>query len=151
VVDVEVDATVDVDELESMVVVELESVEVVEDEEPFEDPLFVESTANLHRRTSSTAGWPFLSVMGVKVITQVSVIGPTGVMVLCTVVTVVASARLLIGTACTAPKKLERQENRKRQARNNGRFMVNIASCYEEGLKTTKSPVPAVSRRGVER
>lgn len=142
VVDVEVDATVDVDELES--------VEVVEDEEPFEEPLFVESTVNLHRRTSSTAGWPFLSVMGVKVTTHVSVIGPTGVMVLCTVVTVVASARLSIGTAWTILKKLERQESRKRQARNNGRFMVNIASCYEEGLKTTKSPVPAVSRRGME-
>jgi len=133
VVDMELDAVADADKLKSVEV-------FIEDEEPLDDPLFVESTANLHRRTSSTAGLPSLSVIGVKVMTQVSVIGPTGVMVLCIVVTVVESARLLIGTACTAPKKLERQESRTREARNNGRVMVNIASCCEEGLKDNEEP-----------
>lgn len=59
------------------------AVEVVEDDEldeplPPEEPLFVESTVSLHFLTSCTAGWPLLSVIGVRVMIQVSVIGPIG-------------------------------------------------------------------------
>lgn len=69
-------------------------------------------------------------------------------MVLCTVVNVVASeARTRIGAAWT---KLNRRQNKKKTGREL-RNIVNIASCYEKGLKNNVEPVPAVSRRCVER
>lgn len=57
----------------------------------------------VHDLTSSTAGWPLLSVIGLSVITHVSVIVPTGVVGWLTVVTVVADPAFCllnsIGTA----------------------------------------------------
>lgn len=118
---------------DNVVVVELDEVvddEVLEDsldeEVPLPAELLVVSTVSLQRRTSSTAGWPLLSVIGVNVITHVSVMGPTGVMVLCTVVTVVESdARTRIGAAYTKVKKQERSKSRAMVV---GRIIVSIST-----------------------
>jgi hypothetical protein len=60
------------------------------------------SYAREHFLTSSTAGCPFLSVIGVRVITHVSVKGPAIVWVVCTVWTVVAPFwRIRSGRALT--------------------------------------------------
>lgn len=138
--EVEVDEVDDNVEVEDHVVdvqdVVVDSDDDVSEEEvlPLDDPLLVESKVNLHFLTSSTAGLPFLSTIGVSVITHVSVIGPAGVMVLWTVVTVVEfAARARIGAAFTELNSTSRQENSKKKAIEYGRIMVNIASCYEEG------------------
>lgn len=101
--------------------VEPESAEL-EDDEPSLELSSAVSMLNLHVLTSWTAGSPLLSVIGVKVITQVSVIGPTEVIVLDTVVTVVESARAAIGKAWTA--LLKRPTSKKRQVKK--REIVNI-------------------------
>lgn len=59
--------------------------------EPVVVPLVDESTATVQVFTSWTAGCPLASVTGVKVIMQVCVRGPDGVMELVTVITVVGS------------------------------------------------------------
>lgn len=51
---------------------------VFADPPPPADPLFWDgSMVIVHDLTSSTAGWPCTSIIGVRVITQVSVITPT--------------------------------------------------------------------------
>jgi hypothetical protein len=62
---------------------------LAEEDEGEAAPLLTPSIATLHFVTSSTASWPFESLMGVKVISQVVIIWPAGVFavfVVCTVV-----------------------------------------------------------------
>jgi len=95
-VEVEVDAeSVVFDELVPVVVVPVVVVPVV--------VLFDELTEIVQLWTSWTAGLPLASVVGVKVITQVCVTGPTGVVELDTVITVVGAARLAVDVACRLP------------------------------------------------
>jgi hypothetical protein len=59
----------------------VEKLDVDAEAPPPADPLFVPAGVNLHRLTCSTASSPLSFLIGVKVITQVSVIGPEGVVV----------------------------------------------------------------------
>jgi len=80
--DTELVMVVDPESAAEVLADEPESTELEDDDEPLLlDPLLV-SRVNLHLLTSSTASLPLLSLIGVKVITQVSVIGPAEVMVL---------------------------------------------------------------------
>jgi len=99
---------------------------------PLLDPLFVlladplVSAESLQSLTSSNAGFPLESVIGVRVITQVCSMGPTGVVVVCTVwtVTVCPFWRTLSGSA----RVDERQEDRMRVAKRKELIMENILS-----------------------
>lgn len=72
--------------------------------------------------------------------TQVSVIGPAGVIVLCTVVTVVASeARRNIGAAFVEVRRVEMKQKNSKKAKVD-RIMLSIANYYEEGLKDSVEP-----------
>lgn len=71
---------------------------------------------------------PLLSVIGVRVTTQVSVIGPAEVIVLCTVVTVVESeARRNIGAAFVEVRRVEMKQKNSKKAKAD-RIILSIAN-----------------------
>lgn len=72
------------------------------------DDAVVVSNATVHVLTSSNAGFPLLSVMGLRTITHVSVIGPASVLRVCTVFRDIAW-RAESGRACTFPSRRSRQ------------------------------------------
>jgi hypothetical protein len=88
-----------------------DDVELEEELLPSVEPLFCVLAFIVieHFFTSSTAGSPLLSVMGVRVTTHVSVIAPATVSAVCTVNTVVdrpfepATLRVTVGLALTGP------------------------------------------------
>lgn len=92
-----VDEVVDVESLvldEEILPLEDESVVLPEVVVPVEPVVVLfEATETVQLCTSCTAGLPLESVIGVKVITQVCVKGPDGVMELVTVITVVGEER----------------------------------------------------------
>jgi hypothetical protein len=94
-----VDEAVDVESvvLDEMLPLEDEVVALPEVVVPVESVVVLfESTETVQLCTSWTAGLPLESVIGVKVITQVCVRGPDGVMELVTVIRVVGEERLAV-------------------------------------------------------
>lgn len=104
-----------------------ELLEFEDDEEAL--VLFEELTATVQFLTSWTAGWPLESVIGVKVITQVCVRGPAGVMELVTVITVVGAERLAADVLCRFARgnALERFKN-KSASKQRANIKENMAS-----------------------